>query len=96
MTHRASSLAGKRQLDFDLVERRKIPRNKVSFALGVFDGRSNTMILLSSVSRLFLGINMPDNIVGQPNDLVASSLGHFGESLCLGLVLKRIAREIYA
>lgn len=39
---------------------------------------------------------MPDDVVGQTNDLVASSLGHLSEAFCLGLVLESVAWEIDA
>jgi hypothetical protein len=37
---------------------------------------------------------MPDNIVGQTNDLVAGTLGHLGEALGFGLVLESVCGEI--
>ena len=39
---------------------------------------------------------MPDDIVGQPVDAVAGALCHFGKTLRLGLVLKRVAGEVDA
>jgi hypothetical protein len=49
-----------------------------------------------SIAGLLVGIDMPDDIVGQPVDAVARALCHFGEPLRLGLVLKSVAGEIDA
>jgi hypothetical protein len=48
------------------------------------------------VSALFLGIDMPHNVVGKANDLVASALCHLSKAFGLGLVLERVARKIDA
>lgn len=48
------------------------------------------------VSLLFFRVDVPHDIVGEAKDLVARALGHFGESLRLGLVLKGVAWEVDA
>lgn len=42
----------------------------------------------------FLGVDVPDDVIGQADHLVARSLGHFGEALGLGLVFERVTREV--
>lgn len=42
----------------------------------------------------FLGVDVPDNVVRETNDLVAGTLRHFGEAFRLGLVLKGVGWEI--
>lgn len=39
---------------------------------------------------------MPDDVIGQANDLITSSLGHLGKAFGLGLVFESIGREIDA
>lgn len=39
---------------------------------------------------------MPNDIVGETNDFVARSFGHFGESFGLSLVFKGITGEVDA
>ena len=50
----------------------------------------------TSIPRLLLGIDMPDDIVGQAVDAVAGPLGHFREPFRLRLVLECVAGEIDA
>jgi hypothetical protein len=47
-----------------------------------------------SIPRLLISINMPDHIIRQPINAIPSSLRHLSKALGLGLILKRIAREI--
>ena len=46
--------------------------------------------LSSSVSGLLVRVYVPDNIVGQAEDLVACALGHLGKSFGLGLVFEGV------
>jgi hypothetical protein len=39
---------------------------------------------------------VPDDVVGETDDLVAGSFGHLGETFCLGLIFERVAGEIDA
>jgi len=48
----------------------------------------------SCVSRLLLSVDVPNNVVGQTNNTVAGTLGHFGEAFCFRLVLEGVAREV--
>lgn len=48
------------------------------------------------ISTLLLGINMPNDVVGQTVDAIACALSHLRETLSLGLVLKGVAREVDA
>lgn len=48
------------------------------------------------VATLLLGVDVPDDVVGKTNDLVAGALGHLGETFGLGLVLESVAREVDA
>lgn len=48
------------------------------------------------IAALFFGVDMPNNVVRETIDFVASTLGHFSESFCLGLILKSVARKIDA
>lgn len=48
------------------------------------------------VSWLFFRIDVPDDVVWQPNDLVTSTLSHLSETFRLGLVLKSVAWEVDA
>ena len=50
----------------------------------------------SSVTGLFFGVDVPDDIIGEAVDFVAGSLGHFREPFGLCLVLKGIGREVDA
>ena len=50
---------------------------------------------LQTLSYLqLLSIDMPDNIIREPEDLVAGPFGHLCKTLCLELMFKRITREI--
>ena len=49
----------------------------------------------SSVTLLG-GVNVPDNVAGQADDLVSGPLGHPREALGLGLVLEGVAGEVDA
>ena len=57
-------------------------------------GSFETLLHPSGVLVLFIRINMPDNIVRQPNDLIPSLLGHPREPFCLGLVLESVRGEV--
>lgn len=48
----------------------------------------------AEVARLFFGINVPDDVVGKTDNLVASSFSHLGKSFRFGLILKGIRREV--
>lgn len=48
----------------------------------------------SQVAGLLVGVDVPDHVVGQTDNLVAGALGHLGESLGLGLVLEGIRGEV--
>ena len=50
----------------------------------------------SQVSFLLFCVNVPYNVIGQPHDLIACPLGHFGEPFCFCLILKRVARKVDA
>lgn len=47
-----------------------------------------------SVAFGLFSVVMPDDIIGQSVNLIAGALGHLGKPFRLGLVLKRIGREI--
>lgn len=51
-------------------------------------------LAISQVARLLVRVNVPDHVVGQTNDLVASTLGHLGEALGFGLVLEGVCGEV--
>lgn len=51
-------------------------------------------LAISQVPRLLFRVDVPDNVVGKTNDLVASTLGHLGEALGLGLVLESVGGEV--
>lgn len=51
-------------------------------------------LAISQVAGLLVRVNVPDNIVGQTNDLVAGTLGHLGEALGFGLVLESVCGEV--
>lgn len=53
-------------------------------------------LAVSEVAGLLVGVDMPNDVVGQANDLVASALGHLGETLGFGLVLERVRGEVDA
>jgi len=46
------------------------------------------------VTALLIGVDVPDDVVGQAVDAVPGALGHLGEAFCLGLVLEGVAREV--
>lgn len=46
------------------------------------------------VARLLVRVDMPDNVVGQSDDLVSCPLRHLRESFCFGLVLESITWEV--
>ena len=48
------------------------------------------------ITGLFLGVDVPDNVVGQTKDFVSCPLGHLGEPFGFGLVLEGVAREVDA
>lgn len=48
----------------------------------------------AQVPLFLLRVDVPDDVVREPDDLVARSFGHLGETLCLGLVLECVAGEI--
>jgi hypothetical protein len=50
----------------------------------------NSSFHSSSVSGLLIRVHVPDNIVGQAEDLVARAPGHLGETLGLGLVFEGV------
>lgn len=53
-------------------------------------------LAISQVAGLLVRVDVPDHVVGQTNDLVAGTLGHFSEALSLGLVLERVGGEVDA
>lgn len=53
-------------------------------------------LAVSQVAGLLVGVNVPNNVVGQANDLVAGTLGHLGEALGFGLVLESVRGEVDA
>ena len=48
------------------------------------------------IALLLLGVNVPDNIVGQADHLIPRALGHLCKALGLGLVLEGVARKVDA
>ena len=48
----------------------------------------------SRLPALLFGIDVPDDVVGETDDLVTGSLGHLGKTLGLGLVLESVAGEV--
>lgn len=54
----------------------------------------NTCVAQLSVARFFFGINMPDDVVWQADDLVSGPLSHFGEAFCFGLIFEGVAGEV--
>ena len=50
----------------------------------------------SQIPFLLFCVNVPYDVIRQPNDLIPCPLCHFGKSFCLRLILERIAREIDA
>lgn len=53
-------------------------------------------LAIAQVARLLVSVDVPDDVVGQSDDLVAGTLSHLGESFCFGLVLKGIRGEVDA
>lgn len=51
-------------------------------------------LAIAQVARLLIRVDVPHDVVGQTDDLVAGTLRHLGESFGLGLVLKRVRGEI--
>lgn len=49
-----------------------------------------------SITGLLFGVNVPHDVIGKTIDTVAGALGHFGETLCFGLVFEGVAGEIDA
>lgn len=41
-------------------------------------------------------VDVPDDVVGKPNHLIACPLGHLGESFGFGLIFERIAWKVDA
>lgn len=58
--------------------------------------RRVTEMLLFVISFLFVRILMPNHVVGQANNAITGTLGHLGEALGFGLVLKGVAGEVDA
>lgn len=52
------------------------------------------MLISLSISRLLIRVDMPDDIVWQSIDTVASSVCHFSKAFGFRLVLKGVAREV--
>jgi hypothetical protein len=50
----------------------------------------------SCIAWLLFSVLMPHDIVWQAIYTISCPLGHFRESLCFGLVLKRVARKVDA
>lgn len=48
------------------------------------------------IAALFFGVDMPDNVIRETIDFVASTLGHFGESFSFGLILESVAGKVDA
>ncbi len=48
----------------------------------------------SKVASLLVGIDVPDHVIGQAEDLVSCPLGHLGEAFRFGLVLECVAGEV--
>ena len=48
----------------------------------------------SAIPGLLIGIDVPDDVIRETDDLIPGSLGHLGKALCLGLVLERVAGEV--
>lgn len=65
-------------------------------SFSMIDSRLHRLVCLavSQVAGLLVGVNMPDHVVGQSNDLIPGALGHLGESLGLGLVLEGVCGEV--
>lgn len=64
------------------------PGSKINFAALGANYQGLVGLALTKVARLFVRIDVPDNIVGQTNNLVSSALGHLGKALGFGLVLE--------
>lgn len=48
------------------------------------------------ITRLLVSVDMPNNIVGEADNIVTCPLCHLGKTLCFGLVLKSIAGKVDA
>lgn len=48
------------------------------------------------IARLLVRVDVPDDVVGETDDLVSGAFGHFGEPFRLGLVFEGVAWEIDA
>lgn len=57
-------------------------------------GMSAWVDLVLYIAALLLGVNVPHNVVGEANHLVAGPPSHLGEPLRLGLVLESVARKV--
>jgi len=51
-------------------------------------------MLSLNVTRLLIGVDMPNHVVGKANNLVPSALGHASEPFRFGLVFESIGGEI--
>ena len=51
-------------------------------------------LAISQVAGFLIGINMPDHIVRQADNLVASTLRHASKSLSFGLIFESVCGEI--
>ena len=51
---------------------------------------------LLCVARFLLGVNVPDDVVGQAKDAVAGPLGHLRKAFGVGLVLEGVSGEVDA
>lgn len=48
------------------------------------------------IAALFFRVDMPNNVIGETVDFIASTLGHFGESFSFGLIFESVARKVDA
>jgi len=46
------------------------------------------------IARFLFRVDVPYNVVWQPNDFVTGALGHLGEALSLSLVLEGISGKV--
>lgn len=60
------------------------------------DCLSLVRLAITQVTRLLVSVDVPYDIIGQSDDLIASTLSHLGESFRLSLVLKGVCGEINA
>lgn len=51
-------------------------------------------MLSLSITRLLIGVDMPNHVVGKTKNLVPSALGHAGEPFRFGLVFESIGGEV--